>query len=105
MLYEWLIEGSADQVKTDADLVWSNCLRYNRRPIDQPTRDVCNEVKDEFERLWAEADLAARDGTVMPTSTTKNNKQAIDTLQISEKDVPDEFNIIKGVTIHTFEHH
>ena len=105
MLYEWLIEGSVDQVKTDVDLVWSNCLRYNRRPIDQPTRDVCNEVKDEFERLWAEADLAARDGTVMPTSTTKNNKQAIDTLQISEKDVPDEFNIIKGVTIHTFEHH
>ena len=37
----------------DVNKVWAACLKFNSGPADAGTRDLCNEVKTEFERLWA----------------------------------------------------
>ena len=36
---------AALQVKADVELVWKNCYKYNSRPVDASTRDLCAQVQ------------------------------------------------------------
>ena len=61
---------SAEQVLRDASLVWSNCVMFNNREVDKPTRDAALEVKDIFEAKWKEAGLAGEGAVVVSTTVS-----------------------------------
>lgn len=81
------------QVKADVALVWSNCLLYNSRPIDQPTRDLCADVQRHFENGWSEAGL---DQVAAPISVTISPPAAIAAVEVGEADVPAQYNVLRG---------
>lgn len=90
----------AVQVKADIDLVWQNCLLYNSREADQPTRGACLEVKQHFDKLWAEAGLPE----APPQKSTPGAKSPKATVvEVDEKDVPSHYNVLEGV--HIFPHY
>jgi hypothetical protein len=70
----------------DVRKVWAACLKYNSGPADAGTRDLCEEVKSEFERLWTlefkqqESAGAKRGGIV----------------QVAEADVPGKLSTQSG---------
>ena len=92
------------QVKADVDLIWENCLNYNSRDSDEPVREICNEVKKEFERLWAEAGLGShpKHSTRMPIPV--KNQMPDDTTQITEKEVPERYNLPTGSSPFKMQH-
>ena len=48
---------SAAEVFRDVSQVWQNCVLYNSRDVDKPTRDVALDVKAAFELNWKEVGL------------------------------------------------
>ena len=61
------------------------------RPEDQPTRDLCAEVQQQFERLWAEANFAPEEP---PARKTPGQKVTV--TEIDEAAVPEQYNILQG---------
>ena len=58
---------------------------------DQPTRDLCAEVQQQFERLWAEANFAPEEP---PARKTPGQKVTV--TEIDEAAVPEQYNILQG---------
>ena len=48
---------TAREVYRDVSQVWDNCVLYNSREVDKPTRQAALEVKAVFEQNWKEAGL------------------------------------------------
>lgn len=93
-----LPERRSSQVEEDASLVWGNCRAYNNRPSDQPVRDMCSEVEEEFAKLWAKAGLGQHKLPAEPLPTDLNEEIAEETLytDIQEDNVPEHYNIFHG---------
>lgn len=62
---------TAEAVYRDVSLVWHNCVLYNSREIDKPTRDAALNVKAIFEQNWKEAGLVSRKPAELPAKTTE----------------------------------
>lgn len=81
-------------MKDNVELVWQNCILYNSRPADQPTRDLCNDVQRHFEKLWTEA------GLTLATKPQKNSpspkKAPVTIFEVSEAEVPEQYNLPAG---------
>ena len=78
---------SPEEVLRDVRLVFDNCFAYNDGPGDELTRELCSEVKENFEKRWGEASL--------PLQPAKKSSQAppvpaqIELIEwMSENDVP-----------------
>ena len=62
---------TAREVYRDVSQVWDNCVLYNSRDVDKPTREAALEVKDVFDRNWKEAGLdEASEGRADTQATT-----------------------------------
>ena len=48
---------TAREVYRDVSVVWDNCVLYNSREVDKPTREAALEVKAVFDQNWKEAGL------------------------------------------------
>lgn len=81
---------SAGEVFRDVSLVWSNCVLFNNREVDKPTRDAALEVKAVFDSKWKEAGLAGASTTVVsqPVSTEG---------LVSEGSVTEAFGMAQGI--------
>lgn len=84
------------QVKDDVDLVWENCLKYNSRDSDEVTREICNEIKQEFEKRWGEAGLGPQIKESHKRPALMKGRALQDDSLLAEKDVPSEFDLIRG---------
>ena len=62
---------TAEAVYRDVSLVWHNCVLYNSREIDKPTRDAALNVKAIFEQNWKEAGLVSKKPAELPATTTE----------------------------------
>lgn len=80
---------SAEQVLRDVSLVWSNCVMFNNREVDKPTRDAALEVKDIFEAKWKEAGLAGEGAVVVSTAVSTEGL-------VSETAVTDAYGTAQG---------
>lgn len=80
---------SAGEVFRDVSLVWSNCVLFNNREVDKPTRDAALDVKDVFEAKWQEAGLVGQSGPVV------SNAVSVEGL-VSESSVTEAFGIAQG---------
>ena len=86
---------SPEEVLRDVRLVFDNCFAYNDGPGDELTRELCSEVKDNFEKRWGEASL--------PLQPAQKSSQAppvpaqIEPIEwMSENDVPVELSYAQG---------
>lgn len=74
---------TAEAVYRDVSLVWHNCVLYNSREIDKPTREAALNVKAIFEQNWKEAGLVSKKPAELPAKTTEclpeSNVQSIGT--------------------------
>lgn len=93
------------QVKTDAALVWENCRLYNSRPSDEPVRDMCTEVEQEFRKLWAKAGLEPQKPrgekeSAQPaesrTEDLESDEVDLPYTQIQEDSVPEQYSVFQG---------
>lgn len=101
-IYERLTEGeqqnwqhcsyqSAGEVLRDVGLVWSNCVLFNNREVDKPTRDAALEVREIFDAKWKEAGLT---GDSAPTLSQAVSTEGL----VSESSITESFGTAQGVS-------
>ena len=82
---------TAEEVYRDVSLVWHNCVLYNSREIDKPTRDAAFDVKAVFEQNWKEAGLGnVSEKPAEPRATTE---------LVSESTVPQSVGTAQGAAL------
>lgn len=83
---------SASEVLRDVSLVWNNCVLFNNREVDKPTRDAALEVKGVFEAKWEEAGLALDSSdTASPAVSTEG--------LVSEASITEAFGTTQGAAV------
>jgi len=80
-------------VKSDVELVWKNCYKYNSRPVDQSTRDLCAEVQRVFEARWAKAGVG--EGSSSPDSEVGETL----IIEVGEGEVPPQYDTALGESL------
>ena len=63
---------TAKAVYRDVSQVWQNCVLYNSRDVDKPTREAALEVKAVFDQNWQEAGLEGASEGSVDTQPTKD---------------------------------
>ena len=84
-----------ENVLRDVQLVFANCFAYNDGPGDEVTRELCSEVKANFEKRWREASLPLEsvvEGSQAPSVPPE--AQPVDWM--GESDVPAELSYVQG---------
>lgn len=86
---------SPEEVFRDVRLVFENCFAYNDGPGDELTRELCSEVKANFEKRWGEASL--------PLQPAEQSSEALSVPAetqpvewMSESDIPAELSYMQG---------
>ena len=84
-----------EDVLRDVQLVFDNCFAYNDGPGDDLTRELCSEVKANFEKRWREASLpldSAVEGSQAPSVPAETEPSE----WMAESDVPAELSYVQG---------
>ena len=72
---------SPGKVLRDVKLVFDNCFAYNDGPGDEVTRELCSEVKANFEKRWREASLPlepAEQNSPLPSGPRRDTARRVD---------------------------
>ena len=87
--------------------MWKNCRLYNSRPSDEPVREMCSEVEQEFKKLWTKAGLegleSAHDQPIVEAGGDKSESEGGHSLiqigytEVQESSVPEQYNVFRGM--------
>lgn len=84
-----------ENVLRDVQLVFDNCFAYNDGPGDEVTRELCSEVKANFEKRWREASLPL-ESVVQGSQAPSVPPEAQPVDWMGESDVPAELSYVQG---------
>ncbi len=86
---------SPGKVLRDVQLVFDNCFAYNDGPGDELTRELCSEVKANFEKRWREASLLLEPAEQKnPLPSDPAGTQPVEWM--AENGVPAELSYVQG---------
>ena len=84
-----------ENVLRDVKLVFDNCFAYNDGPGDEVTRELCSEVKANFEKRWREASLPL-ESVVQGSQAPSVPPEGQPVEWMGESDVPAELSYVQG---------
>ena len=94
-----------EDVLRDVQLVFDNCFAYNDGPGDDLTRELCSEVKANFDKRWREASLPL-ESAVQGSQAPSVAAEAQPVEWMAESDVPAELSYVQGAAcVRLRDHH